>query len=255
MIGLNETSALVGVSGAISTFSKFYFQNGGTYYNDSLSATTFDSELSISCLSKVCELYTKYGIDRQADFFNRLRSGEMALGIAPYSTYNQLVAAAPEISGLWSMHPIPGTKQKDGTVNRAENSTGVVSVILNAAEERGVENEAWEFINWWNSADTQGEYAERLEGIMGIAARYAPANKLAFSRINWSKEEAKVLTTQWEQVYNVKEIPGNYYIARALTSAIRNTIDKGTSIRFNVSKYNNDINSEITRKREEFGLN
>lgn len=255
IVGLAETnSENIAISGGIGTYSKFYFQNGGTFYNKDFSATTFESELSIDCLKRVCELYTKYGIDREINFFNRFRSGELAIGIAPYNTYNQLVTAAPEINGLWSMYPIPGTLDKSGNINRAEVSTGTASIILKAAKNNKVQKEAFDFIKWWNDAKTQSEYANRLEGIMGTAARYTPANIKAFNSIKWSEKEKKSLSNQWEQVKNVREIPGNYYITRSLTSAIRNTISKGTSIRFNIAKYNSDINSEIKRKRLEFGL-
>ena len=256
MVGISETnSATIAVSGAVSTFSKFYFQKGGTYYNNDFSAATFNSELAISCLSQVCELYTKYGLDRQFDFFNRFRSGELIMGITSYTMYNQLIAAAPEIAGLWSMYPIPGTVGENGEIMRQQPSTGTGAIILKDAEKNGVSEEAWEFLKWWSSVPTQTYYAEKLENAMGTAARYTPANIGAFETINWTKTEREALVEQWEQVYNVREIPGNYYISRALTSAIRNTINEGTSIRFNISKYNNDINSEIMRKRQEFGIN
>lgn len=244
----------IAVSGAISTFSKLYFQNGATYYNDDLSETTFDSELAVNTMIRVCELYTRYGLDRQYDFFNRFRSGELVMAISNYASYNLLVASAPEINGTWSMHPIPGTRKQDGTVDRKESSAGTASVILKAAETHGVSKEAYGFIRWWTGASAQSEFAERLEGVMGTAARYAPANKKAFDTVRWSEAEATALKQQWKQIYNVREIPGNYYIARSLTSAIRNTLNGNNSIRFNLAKYNQDINSEIKRKRTEFGL-
>ena len=255
MVGIGETNGgMVAVSGGISTFQKLYFQKGNTYYKDNFSKTTFDSESAIDCMSTVCELYTKYGLERQFDFFNCFRTGEMAMGIATYGMYNQIVAAAPEIDGLWSMYPIPGTTDKDGNINRAETSSGTASIILKAAEKNKVVDESWEFIKWWTSSKTQSDYAQRLEGVMGTAARYTPANIEAFKSIKWSENEANAIMAQWEQVYNVREIPGNYYINRSLTSAIRNTISNGTSIRFNLKKYNNDINSEIARKREEINI-
>ncbi|MBR3300928.1 MAG: ABC transporter substrate-binding protein, partial [Clostridia bacterium] len=175
-------------------------------------------------------------------------------GINSYATYNLITASAPEIAGLWSMYPIPGTKDKNGKINRAQSSGGTASIILKAATEHNVEKESWEFIKWWTSAETQIDYAARLEGTMGVAARYTPANIEAFKSIKWTPAESKALLAQWNEVYNVREIPGNYYIQRSLTSAIRNTISKGTSIRFNLAKYNKDIISEITRKRKEFNI-
>lgn len=255
MVGVLETnSANIAVSGAISTFSKMYFQQGKTFFKDNFSKTTFSSEDAIETMNRVTDLYARYGLDRSFDFFNRFRSGELVMGISSYNSYNQLVAAAPEISGLWSMYPIPGTQKADGSVNIAESSSGTASVILNAAKEHGVLAEAVDFVLWWTGADAQSEFAERLEGVMGVAARYTPANIKAFDSIRWSNKESKFIKEQWDQVYNVREIPGNYYIERSLTSAIRNTISGKNSIRYNMTKYTNNIDLEIMRKRKEFGL-
>lgn len=255
MVGILETnSANVAVSGAISTFATLYFQKGGTFFNDTFSKTTFDSALSIDTMNTVVELYTRYGLDKSFDFFNRFRSGELVMAISGYSSYNQLVVAAPEISGMWSMHPIPGTVDENGKLNNLESSSGTASIVLKAAKQHKVENEAIDFVLWWCGAEAQAEFAERLEGAMGVAARYTPANRKSFDSIKWSESEAAAIKGQWDNIYNVREIPGNYYIERSLTSAIRNTINGKNSIRYNMTKYTNDINNEITRKRKEFGL-
>lgn len=255
MVGVLETnSANIAVSNAISTFATLYFQRGGTFFNEEFSKTTFDSALAIETMNEVVELYTRYGLDKSYNFFNRFRSGELVMAISAYNSYNQLIAAAPEISGMWSMHPLPGTKTENGEINNLESSSGTASIVLKAAREHGVEEQAIEFLLWWCGAEAQAEFAERLEGAMGVAARYTPANKSAFETIKWSEKESDALKRQWEQIYNVREIPGNYYIERSLTSAIRNTINGKNSIRYNMTKYTNDINLEILRKRNEFGL-
>lgn len=255
MVGVLETdSANIAVSNAISTFAAMYFQKGGTFFNNDCSKTTFDSTLAIDTMNEVVELYTRYGLDKSYSFFNRFRSGELVMALSPYSSYNQLVVAAPEINGMWSMHPIPATVKESGGKSNLESSSGTASIVLNAAKKNDVEDEAIRFVLWWCGADAQAEFAERSEGAMGVAARYTPANKNAFKAIKWSKKEALAIETQWKQIYNVREIPGNYYIERSLTSAIRNTINGRNSIRYNMAKYTNDINLEIARKRNEFGL-
>lgn len=45
--------------------------------------------------------YTDYSFPLTYDFYNRFRTGEMPLGLAPYSMYNTLSALAPELDGLW----------------------------------------------------------------------------------------------------------------------------------------------------------
>ncbi len=255
MVGVLETnSGNIAVSGAISTFSKFYFQRGGTFFDENFSKTNFDSPLAIDTMNEVVELYSRYGLDKSYNFFNRFRSGELVMAIEGYTAYNQLIAAAPEINGIWSMHPIPGTETENGNINNLQSTSGTASIVLKAARKRGVEDQAVDFVLWWCGAEAQAEFAERLEGVMGVSARYAPANIKAFDTIKWSPKESQSLKAQWEQTYNVREIPGNYYIDRSLTSAIRNTINGKNSIRYNMTKYANDINLEITRKRKEFGL-
>ena len=48
--GLNNQ----GTSFAIGTFDKFLFQNGGTYYNDNLSKTMFDTETAYQAFERNC---------------------------------------------------------------------------------------------------------------------------------------------------------------------------------------------------------
>jgi hypothetical protein len=52
----------------------------------------------------------------------------------------------------------------------------------------------------------------------------------------------------------VPEIAGGYYVGRNLENAIRAVINNDTNPRETFSDYIVLINSEITRKRKEFGL-
>ncbi len=251
---LEMNSANLAVSSAISMFDRFLFQSGGTYFNEDWSATRFNEERALDAFERTVELYTDYGLDQQFDFYNRFRSGEMVLSIQSYTMYSMLMQAAPEIRGLWAMAPIPGTRQADGPINRAESSSSTGCIMLKKAADDGVDRITADFLKWWVSAETQGEYGVEIEAVMGPAARYTPANRLAFEEIAWSAQEKEALTTQWEQVMDVRQIPGNYVIVRSLTSALRLTISEDGTARKNLQRYNKDINSEIARKRKEFHL-
>ena len=126
--------------------------------------------------------------------------------------------------------------------------------MLHKAVEEGIDKETYEFLKWWASGDVQGTYGTELEATMGPAMRYSPANVTAFEKIPWSSDERKQILEQWEEIYDVREIPGNYYISRSLTSALRMAIDSDVSVRRQLLLYNTEINTEITRKRKEFGL-
>lgn len=254
-VGLLEVDGTnLGVSAGIGHFNKFLFQNGGTYYNDALTATLFDTEVSYQAFEKWVELYSRYKIDRDFNFYNRFRNGEMPMSIQGYNMYNQLMSAAPEIKGLWAVAPIPGTAKADGSVDRTESSTVTASIVLNAAEKHGVVDECVDFIRWWTGSEMQAKYGNELEAVLGVASRYSPASIEALEQISWTVDELSVLKEQRESLYNVPQIPGNYVVTRSLTSAFRSALNGNNTPRRALLLYNDDINKEITRKRKEFGL-
>lgn len=254
-VAIPETSSVTpGISVGITTFDKFLYQSGGKYFNDDLSATLFDTNIAANAFIKWTELYTKYGLEREVNFYNRFRTGEVAMGIQTYNMYNQLTAAAPELKGMWEMALIPGTLKEDGSIDRSQTSTGTAAIMLKSCIEKGIEQEAFEFVEWWTGSETQAIYGNKLESIMGVAARYTPANTVAMESLGWTAKELKLLTEQWKSVKAVEQIPGSYVISRSLTSAFRTSVDEDFDARRQLLIYNNDMNSEISRKRKEFHL-
>lgn len=251
-VGVLETnSANAGISSGIAFFEKLLLQRGGTYYNDALTATAFNTQAAYQAFEDWTELYTEYGLDRSFDFFNRFRTGEMPIGIMSFTTYNQLYAAAPEIRGLWAMTPIPGTRRADGTIDRSETSSGTAAILL---KDCGDVPSAWSFIRWWTGKEAQTAYGTELEASLGVAARYDTANREAFTGMGWNDAEAAAIRAQWDSVTDVKQIPGNYFISRCLTNAFRTVVDSDANPVRTLNTYNKDMNAEITRKRTEFGL-
>ncbi len=251
-VGVPETdTANLGISSGIGTFNRFLLQNGGAYYNAAQTQTLFDTKTAYQAFTRWTELYTEYGLDREFNFYNRFRSGEMPLGIQSFSAYNMLAQAAPEIRGLWSFTSVPGTRRADGTVDRAESSTVTGCIMLKNAKNPAA---AWRLMEWWSREDTQADYGNELEATMGSAARYAAANVEAFAQLNWTNAEQAVLAEQRDSVVGIPEIPGSYFISRCLTNAFRNVVSSGESPVRSLNQYNKDINAEIARKRTEFGL-
>lgn len=254
-VGVPEVdSGNAGVSAGISTFCKFLFQTGGTFYNEKLNDTTFETALAQNAFTKWVELYSLYGLDRGYDFFNYFRSGDMPLAIANISSYNQLAEAAPEIKGLWSFTNIPGTINSEGIIDCSEPSNVTGSIIISGAEKRGVVKESVEFIKWWTGEESQTRFGNELEATLGIAARYYTANLKAINNLNWTDDELNKINEQGIWIKNVDQIPGNYMVNRSLTNAFRAAVRGTNTPARSLSIYNKDITAEILRKREEFNL-
>ncbi len=230
------------------------YQRGGSLYDDEQMETTIDSQAGIEAFEFYTKLFTNYKLEKQYDFVNRFRSGEMPIGVADYSNFNTFVVFAPEIKGLWNFALIPGYKGEDGKINNGVQSWGVCSMMLRGAEERNKKDKSWEFMKWWASADTQATFASELEAVMGASARYATANKVTFDTLSWSSKEASALKEQWKSAFGLPEVAGGYYTSRHITNAIRKVMNQNEDPRETLLDYVTTINDEITNKRQEFGL-
>ncbi len=231
--------------GSLNLYPTLMMQNGLSLYNEELNATALDDPEAIQVFDAWTELYTDYGFLREADFYNRFRNGSMPLGIAPYSTYLTLYSAAPEIYGRWSMANVPGAE--DGNSYVAGGGTGCS--IVKATEHP---REAWEFLKWWTSADTQTRYCNNVESILGVLGRTATSNVEAFSRFSWNPRDLEELLAQWENVREEPEVPGSYYLTRAVDQAFWAVLNDKGNPKDAIIKWSEVADGEITRKIEEY---
>lgn len=241
----------------LSLYFTLLFQYGGDMYNPKGTRTTVDTEAGVRAFDDYVSYFNDYGIPVYFDFISRFRSGEMPLGIASYSTYNTLMVSAPEIRGLWDFTLIPGTEKVDDNgntyIDRTVFITGNATMMLKIKDEE-LRNNAWQFMKWWSSVDTQVWFGREIEALLGASARYNTANKDAFSRLSWSVDDIAVLDAQWEQSMGIREVPGGYFTGRHIANAVRKSINQKTDSRETIIDYAIKINEEIEKKRKEFGM-
>ena len=234
------------------TFALLMLQSGTNYYNDAQTATNFDSNAAVDAFATWTDFYNIYKFDQTYDAFTRFRTGEAPIVIQNYCTfYNQLNMAAPEIKGLWDFCPVPGTLQADGSISNAANSNGSGGVIL--SDCRDVET-AWEFIKWFTSTDVMVEYGQNVEGVMGPLGRFDAANVEALKQLNWSNKDLEKILYQMEELEEIPIVPSSYVVTRGVMNAFRAVVNDKENPRETLRWYNIDINREITRKRENLGL-
>ena len=232
-------------------FQTLLYQMGGQCYNESRTKTVYDSKEALQAFKQWTDYYSKYSFPLEYDFYSRFRTGEMPIAIDGYTMYNKLNVATPELKGLWEMTVIPATVREDGSLDRTAIASGTSAVLFNKTKNK---DDAWTFLKWWTDAETQTEYGYSIEALMGASARYDTANTEAFKNLPWKRNESVQLMSQWESTVTIPQIPASYYEFRSIYNAFRKVVFSGGNARETLFKYNNDINKEITRKREEFGL-
>lgn len=235
-----------------ATYAMILLQNGGQFYRNDNKESDLDSRIGIESFKEWTEYYTDYRLEREFDFANRFRTGEMPIGIMDYTVYNQLTVFAPEIRGMWGFAPVPGTVQPDGTIRRDAPSAGSGVIMLEKAKDKEA---AWEFMKWWTREDTQVTFGREMEGLMGAAARYPTANIAALDKLPWPVEDYENLKRQFEEVRGIPEVPGGYFTGRHLQNAFyKVVVSLKAEPREAIMDYVQYIHDEIRSKRTEFDL-
>jgi len=163
-------------AGIPDLFLTLLMQNGISVYNEDKSATNFELPEAVEAFKTSMKFFTQSTLPDVFDFYTRFRTGEMPLGIQPYSMFNTLSAAAPEIRNMWEMLPIPGTVRADGTVNNTQSGSGSAVILFNHVENQ---EDAWTFLKWWAGAEAQQRYGTDLEMIMvWLPAIHLPTPRL-----------------------------------------------------------------------------
>lgn len=247
----------VGTSKAInSVYLSMLYQNGAELYNEKGTQSLLLGEESIDCFETWTDFYTKYGFSASIDFVTRFRLGSVPLAIMDISYYNRLSISAPEISGKWGIGLVPGTIKEDGTIDHSMPVTTSSSAIIKSTVERNnSQNESWEFIKWWVSADVQAGYAREMEAVLGSSGRYMVANLDAFNQISWPVEVSSVLEESLSWLREIRQIPGSYLTGRNLENAFYAVInDISLDPLDTLAGYVESLDVEIIKKREEYGL-
>ncbi len=247
--------------GMHTNYQIFLYQMGGTLFADNGMRINLDSNVGLEAFDMMCSLYTMYSFPKSYDFANRFRTGEMPIGFAAYNgTYNQLTVFATEIKGLWNFYPMPGIEQPDGTINNMSVATVSAICMMNGCGGEGGEEgakdqaRAWEFMKWHSGAKCQIDYSNEMVAIIGPSAKHATANLNALSEMPWTSAELEQLLYQFNNLASIPDYPGTYIIGRYTNFAFLAAYNDNKDPVQELQSYISTINKEITRKREEFGL-
>lgn len=253
VLQMNNYEAYISGTGILASM---IVQKGGDLYlgegKEYGIASGLSEEVAMETFEELTEFYTAYKLPVSIDFANRFRTGEVPIGIAEYTEYNRFELLAPEIKGLWSFAPVPGVMKEDGTIDNTVTSGTIQCSMLKAAEERGLAEEAWTFMKWWISTEVQLEYANTMESILGSSARYATANREVLANLPWATDDLEKILNQLEHTRGIPPVPGHYMTSRMIDYTFKNVVTDGMNPRETLYLNIKDINTELTKKREEF---
>lgn len=251
--GMNFNTPLSSGSGGKNYLftAPYIFNYGAKLYSDDGFATGLESEEAIQAIQFMAESFTIYGMPlTTSNFYDSFRYGSLPIGVANFTTYVQLMTAAPEIAGLWDIDLHPATVLADGTELRYATGSAQASILFKNTDKP---NESWEFMKWWMSTDTQVDFQQQLILNYGYEYLWSSANLEAFQYSPIPEAHRAVILEQWKWLQEPVKLPGSYMQERELSNAWNKIVFDGVNPRVAIDESIIIINREITRKMEEFG--
>jgi ABC-type glycerol-3-phosphate transport system substrate-binding protein len=255
-IPLSNSSALKSFDSTAPLIHQF----GGKIYSDDGLTAAIDDEKTIQALTFMTDLYREYSMPFQVpSFFNSFRYGDIPIGIGDFGMYLQLTNAASDISGLWDIALVPGMPQEiyneetmttETVINRSMGGAQQASIIFEKSDKK---EEAWAFLSWWMSTDTQVLFFETLVNTLGTRYLWNSANLEAFSQFRMDESHKAIILEQWTHLKEVPKIPGSYIVEREISNTWNSVVYNDANLRSTVNDAILKIDKELARKMQEFG--
>ncbi|MDE7352170.1 MAG: extracellular solute-binding protein [Acetatifactor sp.] len=229
------------------------FQYGGSLYGDTATELTVNSETSIEGITALTELFTLYNLPVDVpNFYQHFRNGDLPIGIADFNAYNLILNAAPEIANSWEIGLVPGVEDPDtGEIYRYMSGGAESTVMFKSDDER--EQQAWEFMSWWSSAEVQAEFGQMLQIMYGDEYIWPTANLEAFGNLPYPTAHKDIIMEQAENILEAPRLPASYMMERELSNAFNDIVVNGYTLRTRIDKMVKTVDRETTRKLEELG--
>lgn len=229
----------------------FIFQNGGDYYSDDGFSSNFKDPDTLAGIREMIELYQVYGLAQNIpNFFNSFRSGSVPIGVSGFATYLQLQVGAPELNGRWDIALVPGTRQEDGTVCRYWSADATSAMIFSNTQRK---NDAYRFLKWWLSSETQLKYANDLQMKYGPDYIWNTGNHVALAGMPYPLAHKKIILEQWSWQKEALRHPASYILEREVSNAWISIVTEGAPFQARIDEATLASDREILRKLTEFG--
>jgi len=221
-------------------FSPYLWQAGGTFYNDSYTASTADSPEAVLAMKFFTDLYKVYGVPKtKIPIEQGMRTGDFPLCISGNWKIIGLTVGAPEIMGKWSIATLP--KGPSG-----ERTAFIGGRIMGIFEQAKHKEDAWEFIKYLFRPESQAFlYTASLE----TQDAYLPPNTDSWSLLKMDPQFKRILIAQALDAKGPPPVLGWDTTTRYVNQAIQKIVLQNADIAAELKTLKGLMDLELKKSR------
>ncbi len=223
------------------------FQRKSDIYKNDGTASNLDSIENIAAFKELTALHKEYKLALDDPSFTTFASGQTPLQILQNWYYHGFEITSPQINGKWDITLFPGTKQKDGSLDRTNTGKMLVWSMVSSTKKKEA---AWKLMEWLSSTDFSNKFTQM--GYELHKTRLFFANKNSIDNAPFPKEKIglakEALATCRMQTAVIGGHVANRYVDFAFNKVVLQNADPEVAIK-QAAKESTD---EIQRKLKEF---
>ena len=153
---------------------------------------------------------------------------------------------------MWDIALAPGVRSEDGTILRYQAAADTATMILS---NTNMPDEAYAFLKWWLSSETQVRFATELQRKYGPEYKWNTANLVAFEQMGYPEKHKQVILSMWRdwQKETPRHIAG-YMMEREISNLWGSMVRDGEPFMPTLDQAEMAVNREMLRKLYEFGF-
>jgi ABC-type glycerol-3-phosphate transport system substrate-binding protein len=159
-----------GVNPEVGKLLPFVFQRNTDIYNEDGTASTLDSPECIAAFKELTDLHIKYKFPIEDPTYTTFADGRTPIQIAQNWYYPGFEQTSPQLKGKWDLALFPGSKQKDGTINRINTGKSLVWSIVSTTKKKEA---AWKLIQYLSSDEFTQRFANSVYDRLKVRLFYS----------------------------------------------------------------------------------
>lgn len=226
----------------------FVFQKGTDIYSADGTKSNLDDPEVIKAFKEFVSLFKDYKLPLEDPGYQTFVDGSTPIQIYQNWYYSLFERSAPQLAGKWDLAEMPGTKRKDGTIDRT-NTGKMLTWAMTASSKK--KDAAWKFMQWAVSPEFTGKFS-KLTYETPEKWRLFFSTKDAIEKSPFPDAQKDVARKALANCVMQRAIVGGYVADRYVDFAFNSVVLQNANPEDAIKKAAKDSTTEIQRKLKEF---